>query len=62
MKHLSTNNAALLGLAFIGAVLLVISQTAIVDQDSLLAAAGFAVLLIASVRILDMTGRPNRED
>lgn len=55
MKSLSTQHIALLGLALIGAILLIISQTSLIQDGALISAAGFAVLIISAMRLVDMT-------
>lgn len=55
MKNLSQNTAALLGLALIGAVLLIIGQTSLVRESGMLAAAGIVTLMIGALRLADLT-------
>lgn len=65
MKNLSGNTTALLGLAFIGAVLMVISQTTIVTDSGILSTAGLVALIAATIRLIDLTSpdrnRPGKE-
>lgn len=57
MKQLSTSAAALLGLSFIGAVLLILSQTSLVKDPTMLASAGLVVLVSAAFRLVDVADR-----
>lgn len=59
MKQLSSNTSALLGLAFIGAVLLVLSQTSLVNDSGILSTAGLVALIAATIRLIDLTS-PDR--
>ena len=55
----SSNTSALLGLAFIGAVLLVLSQTSLVNDSGILSTAGLVALIAATIRLIDLTS-PDR--
>ena len=61
MKTIGNSQAALLGLALIGAVLLVLSQTGLVTDGGMISAAGFAVLIISAFRLVDLADRGNRD-